>query len=179
MRGFSLIEVLITLCLIGIIASLLIPSLSQAQAEATRQVVRNQVKVLETALANWYANQPSLQTASTLWDANCSLSGGKSTGYINSNGFSAGTLLPSLRSYLDSNNNFTAYQQTSGDGYIDTPQMQQVIADGVKNTSTFIKGGYTDVSTALTTTHTRLYWDPNNRTTTSPKVVLFMPAYNQ
>jgi prepilin-type N-terminal cleavage/methylation domain-containing protein len=184
-EGFSLIEVLITIALIGIIVALLIPNVQQAQQEATRQTARQQAKVLEKALANWYtsqssANNATIQAADAFWTNNSD-----ANGYITQNGVGPSGSLSSgfLAPYLDQNGSGFS---VAASGAITTPQMQQISLNSGSYSGTFINNGMTP-ATGCTTAHLRLYWQPDvtapNGTTTisritySPKVIFFLPNF--
>ena len=53
--GFSLIEVLLVVAVIGIIATLLIPYVSPMRGAASNQIARQQQAELQTALGSWVA----------------------------------------------------------------------------------------------------------------------------
>jgi prepilin-type N-terminal cleavage/methylation domain-containing protein len=53
--GFSLIEVLIVVAIIGIVAALLIPYVSPMRSAASNQIARQQQAELQTALGSWVA----------------------------------------------------------------------------------------------------------------------------
>jgi prepilin-type N-terminal cleavage/methylation domain-containing protein len=57
-RGFSLIEMLIVLAVIGIMASLIISSIAGAASETRNAVGRQQQVVIQEALNTWIAHQP-------------------------------------------------------------------------------------------------------------------------
>jgi type IV pilus assembly protein PilA len=164
LSGFSLIEILVTVSLIGIVTALLIPNLLQARQEALRQTARQQAKNLEKAMANWYANQDTLRLASTNWDTYAN-----AAGYIVNAAFltDANMLAPYLP---DSGVKFTP--DPGGSGAITTPEMLQIPTQG---TAGFIGGA--DPVTGATTgvAHCLLYWDPTKRTQVSPKVIFLLP----
>ena len=153
-RAFTLLEMLIAVTLIGILALLLIPNILQARQESLRQAARQQAKVVEKALAAWFTAQPNLLQASQAWGAGS---------YITDLNFLGTTLQPYLP---DQNTSFTM----DNNGIITTPEMQMVTT----STNDFI-GGKVDGNDDVGYAHLRLFWDSNARTTSSPKVMLFLP----
>lgn len=176
-RGFTLLELLIVISLIGIIAALLIPNINQARTEAYRQVARQQAKTLEKALAAWFTAQSSLDAASAIWnlyaDANGYLSLVKSATVGQPPNQRTCTFLthPSgLGPYLPENT--TSF--TSSGLVITTPEMRMLPAPMVSGKAQFI-GGSVSYNQATPTANLLLYWDSTKRSTVSPKVLLFLP----
>ena len=173
-RGFSLIELMITIVIIGILAALLIPKLTQVGEEAHRQTARQQLKVLEKALANWYAAEPNFAQASADWDQYAT------NGYISNTNFFTNI----LANYLDANPSSPFLSYSSGGGYALTAEMQQI---PVPSGGSFITDGVATPATGVTTAHVRLYWQPTvitngavstDRHSYSPKVYFFLPTTN-
>lgn len=168
-RGFTLLELLIVISLIGIIAALLIPNINQARTEAYRQVARQQAKTLEKALAAWFTAQSSLDAASVTWDRFAD-----ANGYIHaSKTVSSNTFLTSpigLAPYLPEN----TLTLTMSGGVVTTPEMRMLPAPMVSGKAQFI-GGSVSYNQATPTANLLLYWDSTKRSTVSPKVLLFLP----
>lgn len=171
-QGFTLLELLLTVALIGIIAALLMPGVMQARQEALRQTVRQQTKVMEAAVAQWFNAQPSLAQASQTWDTYAS------NGFIVN--LNRDFIAEQLMVYLpDSNKTRFAFTNNTS-GLIDTPEMQQVRLSGNLG---FIGGSVDAIDDQMGYAHLRLFWDPppanpalpNPRLTTSPRVRLFLP----
>ena len=75
---------------------------------------------------------------------------------------------------------------STGTGAIYTPEMQQISINGAGyegnvTSGNVINGFITDGThgpvAGYTTAHMRLFWDPNTRTTTSPKVFIYLPQF--
>jgi prepilin-type N-terminal cleavage/methylation domain-containing protein len=172
-RGFSLIEILIAIGIIGLIGALLIPNFLQARQEALRQTIRQQVKFVEKALSDWFAAQPTLAAASNSWG---------SSGFAN-----AQTIMLAIAPYMgdtplqNTATSIRGFETTPTSAY--TAQMQQ-------STGTSFIGGNTNIGSntagnaTLTHAHIRFYWQPDNATTAavnerlqySPRVVLLLPT---
>lgn len=171
-------EVLLTVVIIGIIIALLTPKVQQIKEEALRQVARQQVKVFEKALADWYAAQPSIKQASDLWNLNAD-----SNGYINKRNFilNSSSNTAALQPYFDLQPGTGNFPFTvSPTGTVLTPEMQQIPVAPVDGSrpAKFIQNsgtGSSDVPADLNYAHMRLFWDPSNRNNTSPKVLFFLP----
>jgi prepilin-type N-terminal cleavage/methylation domain-containing protein len=54
--GFSLMEMLLTVAIVGIIAALLVPSISPMKQSSSVQIARQQQAELQTALGSWIAS---------------------------------------------------------------------------------------------------------------------------
>lgn len=175
-RGaFTLLELMIIFGLIGIIVALLIPKLVETREEAYRQAARQQVRVLETALANWFTAQPSLQSASTTWTTY------SSGGYINDPG---GNFMALLAPYIDGGSpgdgiHFGNFIYDQGTGALYTNEMNLIqLPPAPNNTFIYDTSDVNSNPANLTYAHVRLYWDPANRTTVSPKAYFFLPQIN-
>lgn len=150
---------LIVVLLIGLMAAMLTPKLLQAREEAYRQTARQQVKVFEQALGQWYNSQASLAAASATWvtwDAN---EGTSNDGYA-----SAADVLTAIRPYLSLQKMPTATKKS-----LYTAEMASI---PLKNS--YI-GGATG-SDSVGFAHIRFYWSPNSRSGYAPQVVFFLPS---
>jgi prepilin-type N-terminal cleavage/methylation domain-containing protein len=58
-NGFSLVELLVVVAVLGIMAALLLPYFSPMQGMASQQIARQQQAELQTALGNWVVAQSS------------------------------------------------------------------------------------------------------------------------
>ena len=58
-RAFTLIELLVVIAIIGILASLIIVSLSGARSKATDTQLKNNARNIDTALAQYYQDNNS------------------------------------------------------------------------------------------------------------------------
>ena len=58
-RGFSLVEILIIIAVIGIISALVIPQISNIRSSASLSVARQQQAELQAALGNWVVARSS------------------------------------------------------------------------------------------------------------------------
>lgn len=67
--GFTLVELLIVISIIGIIAGMVIASYSNASQDSRRVVASQQQVVLQSALDNWIAGQTNLSTAQSSYNA--------------------------------------------------------------------------------------------------------------
>ena len=56
-KGFSLIELIITLSIIGLLTSLMVPNFSTLQHKAKQSVVKNHCHTLQLALESYYLSQ--------------------------------------------------------------------------------------------------------------------------
>jgi len=169
--GFSLIEVLIVFVLIGIIGSLLIPKLTETRQEALRQTARQQAKIAENALADWFSTQSTIAEIAQAWG-----------GYFDSDddGYANTALLrPELAPYLATRSGDTG--NVAGGirffrTYIDTPEMAQLEGSHFIGSMTQAPG--------VNHAHIRIYWqkdDPtttniNERLETAPKIIFFLPS---
>jgi len=57
--GFSLVELLVVVAVLGLLAALLVPYVSPMRGAASEQVARQQQAELQTALGNWIVAQSS------------------------------------------------------------------------------------------------------------------------
>jgi prepilin-type N-terminal cleavage/methylation domain-containing protein len=57
--GFSMVEILIVVAIIGVISALLVPYFSPMRGMASQQIARQQQAELQTALGNWVVAQSS------------------------------------------------------------------------------------------------------------------------
>lgn len=57
--GFSLVEILVVVAILGTLAALLLPYISPVRGAASQQVARQQQAELQTALGNWIVAQSS------------------------------------------------------------------------------------------------------------------------
>jgi len=62
-RGFTLIELLVVIAIIGILAALIIVSLSGARNKATDTQLKNNARNIDTALAQYYQDNSSVYVA--------------------------------------------------------------------------------------------------------------------
>jgi prepilin-type N-terminal cleavage/methylation domain-containing protein len=67
--GFTLVELLIVISIIGIIAGMVIASYSNASQDSRRVVASQQQVVLQSAVDNWIAGQTNLSTAQAAYNA--------------------------------------------------------------------------------------------------------------
>jgi prepilin-type N-terminal cleavage/methylation domain-containing protein len=67
--GFTLVELLIVISIIGIIAGMVIASYSNASQDSRRVVASQQQIVLQSAVDNWIAGQTNLSTAQAAYNA--------------------------------------------------------------------------------------------------------------
>lgn len=168
--GFSLIEILIVLVLIGIIGSLLIPKLLETREEALRQAARQQVKIIENALADWFNAQPTIAGTARLWGTGLD---------ADADGFANTTQLYALiRPYLATQGHVETFPSANFlEDYAYTSQMQEI--EG----ASFI-GGAANTVTGVNHAYIRFYWRPDNAATTNineriesaPKIVFFLPS---
>lgn len=170
-RGFSLIEALLIIVIIGIISALLIPKIAQVKEEALRQVARQQVKTFEKALANWYAAQRSLQLASDAWNEHADANGFIKDSDFISLSSNAGDF---VGAYLD-NTSFAFIPDNNGNFGVTSPEMNQipVVAIDGNHPTRFI--GNNNAAMDVNHAHMRLFWDPAARRTSSPKILFFLP----
>lgn len=155
LSGFSLLEMLITMALIGIILALLTPKFTDIREEAYRQTARQQAKLFESALAQWYNAQPSVAAASAKWNTM-----GGAAGYAN-----ASSIVQAIVPYL----NLKQAPTVSANSCYTDAMSKLPIGDG------FIGNGVPDPN--LTWSHLRFYWNPD-RTGYAPQVDFFLPQIN-
>jgi prepilin-type N-terminal cleavage/methylation domain-containing protein len=67
--GFTLVELLIVISIIGIIAAMVISSYSNASQDSREVVVMQQQAVLQSALDDWITNYGTISQAKTLYNA--------------------------------------------------------------------------------------------------------------
>jgi prepilin-type N-terminal cleavage/methylation domain-containing protein len=67
--GFTLVELLIVISIIGIIAAMVISSYSNASQDSREVVVMQQQAVLQSALDDWIANSSSIGSAQATYNA--------------------------------------------------------------------------------------------------------------
>lgn len=169
-NGFTLIEMLITVALIGIIAGLLTPKLAQMQQEALRQTARQQAKSFESALAQWYNAQDSSAAASATWDLWDTADGTKDGCARPQNIISAISPYMTLKSTI-SYSGVECY----------TTEMAKIplASDYISDSGTV---GPTTSGVAFA--HLRFYWYPskvnssktNDRFSYAPQVVFYLPS---
>ena len=149
----------------------------QAYEESVRQTIRQQAKLLEKGLAEWYSAQPSLKAASQAWDAMDPTH----------SGFADASMLMTtngILGYLNTESASGGSNYTSSSVSTYSPEMARCLVKTGASPS-FI-GGDTNSDTSLNFAHVRFYWTVddtttpsiNERTQTSPKVILFLPAFN-
>lgn len=94
-QGFSLVEVLVVIAVVGIISALILPQVTNVRSEASLSVARQQQAELQTALGNWIVAKSS-----------------GSGGLAAARAAYTGTKLALLQSYLQEG----TYSALSGDG---------------------------------------------------------------
>lgn len=68
-RGFSLVEVLAAVAIIGVITFLAIPNIVQVKRDSEDQLAISRAEALNMAMATYVQNQGSLSGARTKWSA--------------------------------------------------------------------------------------------------------------
>jgi prepilin-type N-terminal cleavage/methylation domain-containing protein len=67
-RAFSLIELLVVICVIGILSALIIASISNASRDSRWTVARQQQATLQTALNAWVTTNTSIASARAIYN---------------------------------------------------------------------------------------------------------------
>lgn len=105
--GFTLIEMLLVVAVIGILTSLVIAAVSNSTADARLVVARQQQAAVQEALNAWISST-SISSARTQYAAAAT----------------AGDKLNLVKGYLDTNARWMQEYTTDGSGNIQSPNMQ-------------------------------------------------------
>jgi prepilin-type N-terminal cleavage/methylation domain-containing protein len=103
-KGFTLIELLVVIAIIGILAALIIVSLSGARNKATDTQTKNKVRNIDTALAQYYVDNNNSYPGNATQQA-----------------FAGGTLATGIAPYLAGGTSagvFTGYPTNVTTGYV-------------------------------------------------------------
>jgi prepilin-type N-terminal cleavage/methylation domain-containing protein len=113
-RGFTLIEILVVVAIVGLLATILVPVFNTIRAEGQLMTARQQAKGLQTALDGWLLAQPSNYAAHASYNS----SGGD-------NPADTGAFLALLSPYMDPASQSLFTLQSAGSYQITTPIMTE------------------------------------------------------
>jgi type IV pilus assembly protein PilA len=69
-KGFTLIELIVVIAILGILAAIMVPRFSGFQANANKKAITGNLKTLDTACATYAASHDVAETDATVTSAN-------------------------------------------------------------------------------------------------------------